>query len=699
MRSSWVGSCLVLLGGCHGSSGTVQPLTEQLAISPASLDLGSAWVDGTATGTILVKSSGTAEVTIQATLSSGPFSLRGGPAFSVEPGATSSIPVLFSPTAAGPASATVTLTWDEGSAPVALTGTGLAWPACPAAGPCARSVFDPDAGACAGAPLADGTACDAGLDCLQSGVCQAGACLGQPLDCDDANACTLDYCVPGQGCVHQPQSACTGSDPCQIYACDPAQGCVSSPAPNGTPCASSESCQTATICLQGQCIGTPVPDGIPCKLWWEPCVSDATCQAGACDSPTADAEQPGQLRWRWQPDAGGAITPSTVDELGNVYLAAAGGNPLQNCPECLGANCPWECGNASADLASLDACGRLRWESPAYPGVTQMLLDGEELVLIDAFGDLTALFRDTGQLLWQLDLSRWVPPVPGADEEMLPSVAISDLALSPSGPIYVSGIGFDGSGGAWPFLAAILPDGNLDWFQTVSPGGAAPAAFGTPLVADRSGNAYFFSGDPLHPSILSYDPGGNPRFSLPIATGTPVLAAGADRLVEVVTGDEWALDGGYLGAMVQGPTDLAPQVLIDGQGTIFTAGSSSWAGGQLELFAAGGATPLWQTPWSDPGDPCGLALGEGQIFGQASELTAFDAASGNVLWTAPTANLDAAPGPLTLTLTATANLILSPGSAVFAYFAGKQRPPADAPWSRWRGNAANQASSAAPAQP
>jgi hypothetical protein len=63
---------------------------------------------------------------------------------------------------------------------------------------------------------------------------------------------------------------CGADDPCNVYSCDPVLGCSS---------------------------GTPVAEGTVCQLWWEPCVNDATCIGGVCNSPTANAEVPGQMRW------------------------------------------------------------------------------------------------------------------------------------------------------------------------------------------------------------------------------------------------------------------------------------------------------------------------------------------------------------------------------------------------------------------
>jgi len=716
----------LLLAACRNVPGDVQPLSVSLSVAPTALDLGSVYVQATASGTLHVVSTGTAAETVTVTLPQGPFSTPAGPTFAVEPGADVAIPVVFAPTAAGSASATAHVAWDEGSADVALSGQGLAWPACAPEAQCQAAAFDPDAGVCVRTPLGDGAACDAGLDCLQDAQCLGGQCLGAPRDCNDDNACTLDACVPGQGCVHQDESGqCTGTDPCQIYYCDPTHGCASETAPNGTPCSNDESCQTAKICVLGQCIGTPVPDGFPCKLWWEPCVNDAECHGGKCDSPTADAEQPGQLRWSWPPvlDAGAqiprytSIAVAAADELGNSYLTASPGSYAD--PEV-------------ASLASLDSCGNLRWQNASWLGVQQLLLDGQELVFLDpASNHLVALFRDTGQVLWNVDL---LPALIGGGDggSALPAVVtLSDLALSPKGPIYVSGVLTYDVGAdlqPQPFLAAVLADGTVAWAKLLPPENVT--SFGSPLVADLDGNAYVYAdvecdaiclfapdaGGP-GPALWSYDPAGNSRFALPLGTTEPVLAVGTDRIVEVSTASIWALDGGSLESVRPTPFSGPPSAVLDGAGDMFIAGIAGDFAPTGAVAAFDGTTPLWTTPIANAGPFLFPALGQGQLFvatwsycevcdqpsniGQ-SKLLALSTADGGQLWSVTLSPVlyGLEPPGSALTLTNTADLLFDTiGGTVDAYFAGQQRPPPDAPWSRWRGSYANQASSAPPPQP
>ena len=51
-----------------------------------------------------------------------------------------------------------------------------------------------------------------------------GGCLYPPIDCDDADLCSIDSCDPGTGaCQHAPQ-VCSDDDRCTADSCDPANG-------------------------------------------------------------------------------------------------------------------------------------------------------------------------------------------------------------------------------------------------------------------------------------------------------------------------------------------------------------------------------------------------------------------------------------------------------------------------------------------
>ena len=707
-------ACLIaaaLCLGCRPKGAGIEPLTVSIAVSPA-VDFGSAYVGARRLRSFEIASAGSAPETATVTLL-GPFALETPSPVSVPAGATVPVPIRFAPTAAGAARGTAHVVWDEGSAEVALTGTGLAWPVCAPDSACEEAAFDPDAGVCRRGPLPDGTGCAGGSSCLAEARCEAGACVGVPLDCDDHDACTRDSCVQGRGCVHEDASAsCAGDAPCQIYACDPARGCVSSPAPDGTVCSTDESCETAEACLGGRCVGLPLPDGTPCKLWWAPCASDSSCHAGACRSPTAEAEEPGTVRWSWAPDGGPTpLSVPAVDELGNAYVTAASSSLTTP-------------NRGPMDLVSLDACGNLRWENPGYPGVETAMLAGEELLFATPGGqELVALYRETGQPLWTLPGFALAPRSPG---EPLGRASLSALALSPKGPIYVAGElesgpcdpipGDGGDGGGCPgpsgFAAAVSPGGQLLWTTAL---GAPPTA-GTRPVVDRDGNLYLALGGDV-PSLVSLDPTGTVRFAEAVddAPYSPSLALGTDRLVDATSGSLYDLDGGIVGPpwLVGIYPAGSGSALVDGSGSVYFAVPSGDLVPDIELAKLVGLQKVWASVLPAGTRVAGLALGQGQLFvaeqascaesagcpstGVGGTLVAYDADGGGWSWELGLGLGVVPSGPLTLSNTA--NLIVASGGELLAVFAGRQHPPFDAPWSRTGGSAANQSSAAPPPVP
>ncbi|MBN1513305.1 MAG: CotH kinase family protein [Phycisphaerae bacterium] len=82
--------------------------------------------------------------------------------------------------------------------------------------------------------FADGTPCSDGDACTQAGTCQGGVCVGgMPVDCDDANPCTVD-------------------------ACEPSTGCVNTAVEDGIDCDNGDYCDGQDVCQSGICVG-----GIP----------------------------------------------------------------------------------------------------------------------------------------------------------------------------------------------------------------------------------------------------------------------------------------------------------------------------------------------------------------------------------------------------------------------------------------------------
>ncbi len=106
-------------------------------------------------------------------------------------------------------------------------------------------------------PCDDGDACTSGDHC-DGGTCASGA----PLDCDDANPCTLDTCTDPFGCAHLVlyENCCTTNEQCDDgYACTTdvcANGFCSHPPKNCLP--SGGKCDLA-YCAQdtGECTVVP----------------------------------------------------------------------------------------------------------------------------------------------------------------------------------------------------------------------------------------------------------------------------------------------------------------------------------------------------------------------------------------------------------------------------------------------------------
>lgn len=161
---------------------------------------------------------------------------------------------------------------------------------------CTRDDCDPATG-CLYTPVADGAPCpnanlcDGEETCLE-GVCQAGA----PLDCDDLRLCTRDRCEPATGCAHEvlpdgtacgggacgpatcaagvcvPEdtAVCDDADACTRDWCDPASGCAHENRPDGY------ACGDCRMCMAAECI-----DDLDCVVIGGSCGCGGTDRNGA----------------------------------------------------------------------------------------------------------------------------------------------------------------------------------------------------------------------------------------------------------------------------------------------------------------------------------------------------------------------------------------------------------------------------------
>lgn len=133
-------------------------------------------------------------------------------------------------------------------------GAGCLYPAiaCDDGNPCTDDDCDLAVGCTA---TANGAPCDDGDLCTTSDSCVASACSGAgALNCDDANACTLDLCA--------------------------ATGCTHSAVTDGTACGTFDGCSGA-ICSQGSCDASG-------SLLWEKQISTSASEQFYAVAGTAD---------------------------------------------------------------------------------------------------------------------------------------------------------------------------------------------------------------------------------------------------------------------------------------------------------------------------------------------------------------------------------------------------------------------------
>ncbi|HEV8202406.1 MAG TPA: thrombospondin type 3 repeat-containing protein, partial [Candidatus Polarisedimenticolia bacterium] len=146
----------------------------------------------------------------------------------------------------------------------ACTHTALT---CDDGNPCTSDSCDQAVG-CKGVPVTDGLPCDDGSACTQGETCRTGVCGGGlPLNCDDNNPCTTDFCSPTTA-VCQHKSACDDGNSCTVDSCGPTGTCTHQPAPNGTICTDGNFCTVGDVCSSGICSGPPknCDDGSLCTV-------------------------------------------------------------------------------------------------------------------------------------------------------------------------------------------------------------------------------------------------------------------------------------------------------------------------------------------------------------------------------------------------------------------------------------------------
>jgi hypothetical protein len=162
---------------------------------------------------------------------------------------------------------------------------------CQDGNPCTLDSCNLTDGLCAHAAV-DWT-CDDGNACSVGDSCEAGGCVGEPVDCDDQNPCTADGCSGDVGCVYTPIGApcddgnpCTIGDICQQGDCSPGPGEVHCDDDN--PCTDDLCDLTTGLCLYLANLAN-CDDG-------NPCTAGDQCLAGECvpgDSGLCQCENDG----------------------------------------------------------------------------------------------------------------------------------------------------------------------------------------------------------------------------------------------------------------------------------------------------------------------------------------------------------------------------------------------------------------------
>jgi MYXO-CTERM domain-containing protein len=184
---------------------------------------------------------------------------------------------------------------------------------CGAPPACNSVACDPQSGQCELSPVEDGTACDDGSLCTTADACQAGACQGSPVECQAPDACHTAACDPEDGqCDVQPipdGGACDDQNPCTLSDTCQAGECIGSP----VECQALDACHLPGVCNRatGLCSDPTAANGTPC--------AEGVCWEGVCGPAPWDTDESG-----CGCAASGARLPAGSALPGLLFLAALG---------------------------------------------------------------------------------------------------------------------------------------------------------------------------------------------------------------------------------------------------------------------------------------------------------------------------------------------------------------------------------------
>ena len=120
--------------------------------------------------------------------------------------------------------------------------------------------------------------CDDGDICTLDRCDENSGCVTAPVSCDDQNQCTSDSCDAVLGCVSTDISAsCDDADVCTEDSCDPNAGCVNT----ASECDDDNECTAESCDPVAGCGSVPVADGTSCNNGVGQCLA-ASCEPLEC---------------------------------------------------------------------------------------------------------------------------------------------------------------------------------------------------------------------------------------------------------------------------------------------------------------------------------------------------------------------------------------------------------------------------------
>jgi hypothetical protein len=209
--------------------------------------------------------------------------------------------------------------------------------------------------------------CDGDTDeetCDDADPCTTDVCLGgdgcenAPKSCDDGDACTTDSCDPASGACINEAVVCDDGDACTDDACDSETGCVV-PA---TSCDDGDACTTDTCDSETGCENAAVSCDDASACTTDTCDSETGCanvaiscdDADACTTDTCDAATGCAYAAVVCDDADACTTDSCDAATGCAYAAVA----CDDADACTTDSCDAAtgCVNADVDCDDADAC-------------------------------------------------------------------------------------------------------------------------------------------------------------------------------------------------------------------------------------------------------------------------------------------------------------------------------------------------------